>query len=229
MLFAKTAILLEWIRVFVPKRQRNSFFWICSSIIGANFIKVIWKLNLTRKRKIGVSIIFSVGVLACIAGTGRVYAVVTLNYNGDATYGSSAVFLWASTEATFVLLAFCIPGVPKAFTGAKESIYKLAGSFKSWSKSTLTLSKDDTRLGNEQTWQGSPNEGSHSTVCNHTDKRSEIPLTNLEFSSTKSLTDVPDQGRILRTTEFWLEESTGQQDTQDDPSVRQHPWMRHDE
>lgn len=117
MFFAKTAILLEWIRIFVPQRTRNMFFLICCSmiiincglytagILSTNFgctprdklwytwlpgkcinrkaldvcssvfnlicdfailllpQKVIWNLQLRAKRKIGISVIFSVGVV----------------------------------------------------------------------------------------------------------------------------------------------------------------------
>jgi hypothetical protein len=117
LLFAKSAILLEWVHVFVPTGTRNSFFWMCHGLIVANFIfyasfiiavqlgcfprekiwhrwipgtcldrkridgpcaifnllfdliilalpqKVIWNLNMSTRKKVGVSVIFSFGLL----------------------------------------------------------------------------------------------------------------------------------------------------------------------
>lgn len=117
MLLTKTAILLEWNRIFVPKGRRNTFFW-ASSVMGlvnvalyiaaitatalscvpmeklwhtwvegrcinrrsldictASFNlaidifilvlpqNVIWKLHMNKTQKIGVSMVFSVGIL----------------------------------------------------------------------------------------------------------------------------------------------------------------------
>ena len=116
MLF-KTSILLEWLRIFVPRAVRNTFFWTCHVMIWVNaalyiatvmvivlgcnprekswkpwvegtcvninavntFIagfnlfldigililpyRVIWTLQLSMRQKIGVSFIFSVGVM----------------------------------------------------------------------------------------------------------------------------------------------------------------------
>jgi hypothetical protein len=117
MWLTKSAILLEWMRIFVPYPTRNYFFWTCHAIIwihAAMFVAaevasnlgctplekhwdvwlpgtciewqplhiavmafnliddvvilllpqpVIWKLQLTRKQKLGVSAIFSIGLV----------------------------------------------------------------------------------------------------------------------------------------------------------------------
>lgn len=116
-MLAKIAVLLEWLRVFVPTGSRNTFFWACHITIWINALfyvavmlvenlncfpfekiwdktvpgrcvnqqdagvvasalnvasdvlilllphRVIWKLQMTRKLKIGVSIVFGVGLL----------------------------------------------------------------------------------------------------------------------------------------------------------------------
>lgn len=120
MLFAKTAILLEWKNLFVPTKTRNWFFWATTTMIVINVVAytvaiimtclrckpvwkiwqpwvdgncseqkstdvattfinlamdvvilllpqpIIWKLNMTRQRRIGVSLIFSMGLL-CVS------------------------------------------------------------------------------------------------------------------------------------------------------------------
>jgi hypothetical protein len=120
MLLVKTAILVEWKNLFVPKKARNWFFWATTAMIAINIIAygvaiimtcfrcrpaakiwqpwlegycsslsaqkstdvatsfvnlamdvvilllpqpIIWKLNLTRQRRIGLTLVFSLGIL----------------------------------------------------------------------------------------------------------------------------------------------------------------------
>ncbi|KAK0610051.1 hypothetical protein B0T17DRAFT_545794 [Bombardia bombarda] len=167
MIFAKTAILLEWTHIFVPDRQRNAFYWGARGIMALNIAlylaviitetmsciplkviwtpwlegdcrvnkkvldiitayfnlvvdliilllpqRVIWKLSMTGSKKIGVSVIFSIGILTIVCAIGRVYANHQLQYVGhdggvvDTNYGLAALYLWAVSELTCVLLVF---------------------------------------------------------------------------------------------------------------------------
>jgi hypothetical protein len=117
MLSLKTAIMKEWIDIFVPRGTRNTFFWISCGIIAYNVAfysaaiiaanlscipqnaiwdvtvhgkcfnykamemagaainlvsdliililpqRVIWTLNMSTSRKLGVSFIFAIGIL----------------------------------------------------------------------------------------------------------------------------------------------------------------------
>ncbi|KAI1288895.1 hypothetical protein F5Y03DRAFT_72359 [Xylaria venustula] len=187
MFFAKTAILLEWIRIFVADRQRNAFFYAACFLIGLNtgvyaagaiatglacipreklwhpwvpgrcidryaldtfttfanlaidlgvFLlpqKVIWKLQMSKKRKIGISILFFVGIIACASAAGRAYYTVTLDFEGDVTYEASPAFLFGFAEMTTVLMVFCIPSIPKAFQ-ENRFIANVLASIRSWTK-----------------------------------------------------------------------------------------------
>ncbi|KAI0204718.1 hypothetical protein F4808DRAFT_411846 [Astrocystis sublimbata] len=204
MFFAKTAILLEWIRIFVADRQRNVFFWSACVLIGLNlgvygagaiatglacipreklwhpwvsgrcidrhtldsftaFVnlaidlgilllpqRVIWRLQMSRQRKIGLSVLFSVGIIACASAAGRAYYTVTLDFGGDVTYTASPAFLFGHAEMTTVLMVFCIPSVPKAFEGSG-----LGAKFRSWTR----LSSSGIASGNTDQ-QGKPANGS---------------------------------------------------------------------
>lgn len=114
----KTAIILDWLRIFVPGKTRNAFFWTCWAVLICNVLyyianlmalnlacipyqaiwdititdatcldekaldissavmnllsdfilfgmvqKVIWRLQMSLKRKLGVSLIFAAGIL----------------------------------------------------------------------------------------------------------------------------------------------------------------------
>lgn len=117
LLILKTAILIEWVRIFIPRGQRTVLYWTSVIVLLVNagmylsfifvifgscqpfektwhfwlagrcinkksrdivaaslnlvtdvFILllpqgVIWKLHMTRRRRVGVSIVFSVGIL----------------------------------------------------------------------------------------------------------------------------------------------------------------------
>ncbi|KAI0173110.1 hypothetical protein GGR52DRAFT_571608 [Hypoxylon sp. FL1284] len=199
MLFAKPAVLLEWIRIFVPRPTRNAFFVTCwilivincrfyiAGILAVNFgchprekswytwlpgtcvdrkrmdivssyinlasdiailllpQRVIWSLNMSPKRRIGISVIFSMGVLACVSVVGRIYATATLDYQGDVTYGTSPALLWGLTETTCVLLVLCFPSVPRILN--ENVLRKFALSVRSWTQFPLSLwrrAKDST-------------------------------------------------------------------------------------
>ncbi|KAK5988233.1 hypothetical protein PT974_12373 [Cladobotryum mycophilum] len=174
MIFSKTAILLEWARIFVPHGVRNSFYWTSRFLIVLNFLfyssalittclscipaekvwnkwvpgrcierkpfdtavvafnlaldllifalpqKVIWSLKLDKSRKVGVSIVFSVGALR-------------LDYHGDVAYSLSQTLMFTVSECTCVLLVFFVPAIPRIFSN-NSAPSKLFSSFRSWTR-----------------------------------------------------------------------------------------------
>ncbi|VUC32030.1 unnamed protein product [Clonostachys rosea] len=77
---------------------------------------IIWKLNMNKARKIGISIIFGVGLLGCVAAALRVWTSAKYLSSTDSTYNAGAVALCAQAEITLLILVACIPAFPKAFT-----------------------------------------------------------------------------------------------------------------
>ncbi|KAI1763848.1 hypothetical protein GGR53DRAFT_345732 [Hypoxylon sp. FL1150] len=200
MIFAKTAILLEWIHIFVPdhNRSRNKFFMLARFMMWLNILmyssvfiamcfsciplkanwtpwltgkcidkealyittasfnlvmdvfilllpqKIIWNLQMTRNKKIGVSIIFSIGFLSVLCAAGRLYATQHLSYQnkGDTNYGIGPLYLWSFSEVTCTLLVFNIPGMPMAFTEGR-----LGSWMRRWQKS-----KSSKSSGTPTTW-----------------------------------------------------------------------------
>lgn len=184
----KTAILLEWISIFIPDggNRRKLFYWACQCILWANLLfcfselllvnlactpheyawnrtikghctidtgrtslaasvfafvtdaiiffipqRIIWTLNMTTRRKIGISIVFALGLAACTASIIRLYYTVERNQSYDLSYRLSAVQLTAVGEGAAALLVFCIPAAPKAVAGLK--LPPLEISLPSWS------------------------------------------------------------------------------------------------
>ncbi|KAI0808813.1 hypothetical protein GGR55DRAFT_650947 [Xylaria sp. FL0064] len=168
----KVAILLEWLHLFNPTNERNSFFWTCHIIICTNVLfcfasavainlqciprqkiwdptitagychvdandlylagtiinlisdlailvapqKVIWRLNITRNKKLGISLIFAIGVFCCGLATARIVTTVTSASIADATYNLPLLIFLGTSEMLCALLVFCVPAIPKAVT-----------------------------------------------------------------------------------------------------------------
>ncbi|KAK8057211.1 hypothetical protein PG996_011148 [Apiospora saccharicola] len=180
-LLLKTAILLEWLRLFVPgpgrNRRRNPLYWISVVLLAVNggfnaaaivvvnlaciphekswnplvpgrcfdgrvlFVasavvnfaidlailvlpqKVIWGLlQLSFRKRLGVSVVFVVGVIsACFAAAFRIPVSVRYSRSQDHTYDFCIVGIWAMVEATCGLIVYCTPALPKALSKLRGS------------------------------------------------------------------------------------------------------------
>ncbi|KAI0198610.1 hypothetical protein F4808DRAFT_451864 [Astrocystis sublimbata] len=81
--------------------------------------KVIWKLRLATGKKIGVSIVFAIGLLAVASAAARLVATVGYSTSPDFSYEISKVGLWSLAELTLGFLVFCIPTVPRLYQESK--------------------------------------------------------------------------------------------------------------
>ncbi|KAI1505065.1 hypothetical protein F5X99DRAFT_416174 [Biscogniauxia marginata] len=182
----KSAILIEWIRIFVPRGTQNYFFWTARTILlfhvlfhiswilvenlsctpyqkiwdqtiaeghcinqkiifipaatvnlVTNFVvlllpqKVIWELQLSLRNKIGVSIVFAIGIFACIAATFRLAESVEFYRSDDLVYSLAAMDHWILVEMTCQFVVFCAPTTPIVFKGLGISA-KVATATRSW-------------------------------------------------------------------------------------------------
>ncbi|KAF1932126.1 uncharacterized protein M421DRAFT_285051 [Didymella exigua CBS 183.55] len=73
---------------------------------------VIWRLELSKKRKWGLSAVFLLGGLACGASAVRLYYAIRLYHSTDLTYSAALMGKWAEPELTFGFLAACLPVLP---------------------------------------------------------------------------------------------------------------------
>ncbi|KAI0549060.1 hypothetical protein F4679DRAFT_548077 [Xylaria curta] len=102
---------------------------------------VIWRLSLTTRQKIGVSVIFSVGILACAWAAGRVMSAFDLTASQDKTYTHSQYIMWGIAEVTTAELIFCVPAFPLAFR-PPNPIHRFYSVL--WSKITMITSPKKT-------------------------------------------------------------------------------------
>ncbi|KAF2868356.1 hypothetical protein BDV95DRAFT_621399 [Massariosphaeria phaeospora] len=297
MLMLKSAILLEWIRIFVLNRTNNTFFWVSTILVIVNigvyfaaiittiaacrptervwkfwitgkcidrktrdvtnavfnliidiFIlllpqRIVWRLHMSGRRKFGISVVFSVGLLVVATATGRLYSTVTLDYPSDltkpfdTTYGFSQTLLWAFAEIACIFLVFCVPALPKLF--AEHGIVsQIAASWRSWTRlGPRESSKDDSH--NVQWPRTIGSAPSTPRRVPHT-----FGLTDLEGGTQNSLTELADMrnnyieqagGKHNPPSDFDIVK-TVDIDHHDDAASKtsatpiidlQHPWAKH--
>ncbi|KAI5919367.1 hypothetical protein F4810DRAFT_509792 [Camillea tinctor] len=184
----KTAILIEWDRIFVPRGTRNYFFWTLRVILAIHVLfhvswilaenlgctpyrriwdqtiaegkcinqkvlyipaaivnlitdfvvlllpqKVIWKLQLSRRNKIGVSVVFAVGIFSCIGASFRLVESVRFFQSDDLFYALASMDHWILVEMTCQFVVFCAPTTPIVFRGLGGATAKEApAGSKSW-------------------------------------------------------------------------------------------------
>ncbi|KAJ9143510.1 Integral membrane protein PTH11 [Pleurostoma richardsiae] len=180
----KTAILLDWCRIFVAAdRFKNFFWWGCMFIIGVQVTwgiaciillnmqcvphaaiwkfylpskcydlnkvmltsasvqvftdwsmvllpqRIIWGLQMNWQKKVGVSVIFGVGLLASISASLRLDTTITFAHESDTMYFIGPLLFWACAEMTcgfFILCVPCLPSIIKE-SGLSRKIKKVLG------------------------------------------------------------------------------------------------------
>ncbi|KAI0201476.1 hypothetical protein F4808DRAFT_459967 [Astrocystis sublimbata] len=102
--------------------------------------QVIWKLQMSRQRRRGLSLVFLIGILACFSAIGRTalstYYFLTPSFHADSTYCLSFAALIPLVEGTFGILVFSVPGIPKAVHALNTS--PVVTSIKSWTASSVS-------------------------------------------------------------------------------------------
>ncbi|KAI0972012.1 hypothetical protein F4678DRAFT_430858 [Xylaria arbuscula] len=169
--------------------------------------RVIWKLNLAVRKKIGVSFVFVVGILCITFATVRLSWAIKLLTAGDYAYDASYEVLYGSLEMTFAFLTFTLPGIPKPFMtllqGTRDSMERLAKT--SWG----------SRTGFSRIFTTRKSSGAN-TYYVDADERGRVPKTGSPKGSSlgqqkvsipmKGLSKDDQDQEILRTTTFNISE-----------------------
>ncbi len=192
----KAAILLDWIRIFVPHGSRNFMFYACyfflfatvafyvsmvitnlvacvpyeynwnklidgrcdriqtgKTNLGAsvfNFLmdilmfflpqRVIWRLQISTRKKLGVSLVFMIGLVAIISTAIRL-AITIINVNSeDYTYTFSQVMLCCLGESVCGILILCGPTFPRVASSMKQSQF-FSSIIRSWMTMTTKITQ----------------------------------------------------------------------------------------
>ncbi|KAI1170036.1 hypothetical protein F4777DRAFT_570789 [Nemania sp. FL0916] len=191
--------------------------------------RTIWNLQMPVRRRLGVSIVFAMGIFACTAATARLVFSEKRGASDDFTYSFAAVAITALTEALCGLLVMCIPAIPKAYVGMK--IPQLFTAIRSWpSREHLFRSKDSNTK---------PSSFQSSTISSKGGARgyvevdgSAVPLSEMHAVQSNDSYQIPsdlsqvERGTgIIRTTKFEATEDYGS-NIKLDYDDRRHPWKK---
>ncbi|KAI3390413.1 hypothetical protein diail_9732 [Diaporthe ilicicola] len=95
--------------------------------------RIIWGLHITWRKRLGVSIVFLVGLLGVGSALLRlVYTVIYLD-SEDATYFYGVIGLLSVVELTAAILVLCVPFTPKALATLGQT--RAFASLRSWARS----------------------------------------------------------------------------------------------
>ncbi|KAK8100533.1 hypothetical protein PG999_010907, partial [Apiospora kogelbergensis] len=89
--------------------------------------KVVWSLNLSMQKKVGLAFVFSLGLLGVVCSVFRLVDTLALATEKDVFYYTSPVILWCTAEMTCGFIVACAPILPRI---VKESslLRKIFGS-----------------------------------------------------------------------------------------------------
>ncbi|KAK3984267.1 hypothetical protein QBC44DRAFT_337302 [Cladorrhinum sp. PSN332] len=75
--------------------------------------KIIWSLKMSKTKKIGVSMLFAIGLFACVVAIVRIFYLRNLLTSTDQVWHTSSLALWSAAEMTAGFLVMGIPSLPK--------------------------------------------------------------------------------------------------------------------
>ncbi|KAK7740746.1 hypothetical protein SLS53_005214 [Cytospora paraplurivora] len=75
--------------------------------------KIIYDLNLTIQKKLGLAVVFSLGALAIVCSVFRLYDTLKLATELDILYYTGPVLLWCTAEITCGFFVACAPILPR--------------------------------------------------------------------------------------------------------------------
>ncbi|KAH7034233.1 hypothetical protein B0J12DRAFT_582106 [Macrophomina phaseolina] len=75
----------------------------------------IWKLQLTKREKAAIYLIFLLGGFVCIASIIRIKVIWALTQTMDISWAKSDVFIWSSAEPSVAVISGCLPTLRPMF------------------------------------------------------------------------------------------------------------------
>ncbi|KAI9373557.1 hypothetical protein BJX61DRAFT_502193 [Aspergillus egyptiacus] len=90
-----------------------SIHLICDVVIFLLPQRIIWTLKMSWRKRLGVSFIFGLGLLACISAAFRCAVTVAHGRSADSVYTLGPLAFWAMAEMTCGFFIICLPCIPK--------------------------------------------------------------------------------------------------------------------
>lgn len=84
-------------------------------------LPLIWRLNLKLSRKIGITIILTIGVIAAVASIVRFVFLLSYNQTMDQIWDNFTIVVLSQIELTLSIICVCFPSIRLIFTRSKLS------------------------------------------------------------------------------------------------------------
>ncbi|RYO93912.1 hypothetical protein DL764_007909 [Monosporascus ibericus] len=188
---------------------------------------IIWSLQMSTRKKLGVSFVFAVGVLGCVAAAARLTIIIDKRDSQDESFSIAVISLATLVESACGFLIICAPAMPRFVTESKRILRS-----KRWAglpKSRLQSSK---RGSGSQEFRSSSKSNIVSSPYRRLDEH-DVPLTVLATASgptsesTGNLRYLPNEPStgILRTTQIITQEEYVGTAAHCQQYKQQHPWV----
>ncbi|KAI1288307.1 hypothetical protein F5Y03DRAFT_93837 [Xylaria venustula] len=102
--------------------------------------RVIWGLKLSLQKKLGLSWLFALGILAIISTSFRIATSFKFSQSPDQAYNIASTDLWCLAEMSAGILIYCAPSAPMAIRGLRKQV-TVSGSRATGYKSSSSGSK----------------------------------------------------------------------------------------
>ncbi|PYH93733.1 hypothetical protein BO71DRAFT_354646 [Aspergillus ellipticus CBS 707.79] len=160
-------------------------------------IMCVWRLQITVRRKLGISAIFAAGIFGCISSMMRLAVSVNNSTTADKTYGWFPEFLWTTAEITSGIIASSLPALPTFYKHTSQKAKTLMMSISTGSFSTFR--RKSTSIGNVS-------EATRPTLRRPWQSTQDPSRTNLVSGSDWEMGEIgPFQGTCYTTTEATAE------------------------
>ncbi|KAI0431056.1 hypothetical protein F5Y09DRAFT_330585 [Xylaria sp. FL1042] len=189
---------------------------------------VIWRLKLSIGKKVGVALVFAVGLLGTISAILRLVATQAYLKSKDSTYSVSPIRFWALGEMTSVFIVYGLPAIPTAFssTCAGVSHYYIRWMQRCGSNVSGSGPWREGRAGSSRRYS---NLGRNTLPANSRDTTTTRCTSMVDDLSTPRL---PEPMCVVKTVEIRRDEIRADalvdidKDIEEDVLLRQHPWVK---
>ncbi|RPA79665.1 hypothetical protein BJ508DRAFT_328098 [Ascobolus immersus RN42] len=100
---------------------RRLYFGVLVVSVGSDFwvlgmpVAIVWKLSISGWKKVGCVIVFSLGIVACVAAAIRLYLVHTRPMYKDITWDFVLLVFWGQAEIAMAIICACLPALKQLF------------------------------------------------------------------------------------------------------------------
>ncbi|KAI0481933.1 hypothetical protein GGR56DRAFT_617870 [Xylariaceae sp. FL0804] len=216
----------------------NQTIWQVPGAIGAVLCTVfiivlpqhtIWRLQMPRKNRVGISLIFMVGLLALGTSIARTVSTFEYIHSSDKTYTITRTYLWALAEMTCYNLAFCAPAIPRVFTNSTP-VSRGLGRAAGWLGVPQKPARPRPML---PSWPSTPARHNKRNKRNWDTSKAYRQITDYAIGTRDSEGGLQHQhpsdptvptGAILMTTHFTAEVTMQDHELKGNAHSREYPW-----